>query len=229
VHATSLGDAAWGHLEGSGAHVVLATTSDEQLGLAGAIPPIQRVMDHGMRPALSVDVEISLAGDPFTQMRATLLTQRMQAVAGRMAGGPAVRMLDSAEVLGWATAGGAEAGGLADEVGTLTPGKRADLLVINTDDINTTPAGGNTAGIVVHGIDRSNVRGVLVAGRVRKWDGVLQGLDLPAVRALAEQSRAYLFEHAGFQLSPTGIDGVREMQDESLRSYLGSHDDEVAG
>lgn len=229
VHATSLGDPAWEQLESSGAHVVLATTSDEQLGLAGAIPPVQRVMDHGMRPGLSVDVEISLAGDPFTQMRATLLTQRMQAVAGRMAGGPAVRMLESAEVLEWATVGGAEAGGIADDVGTLTPGKQADLLIIDVDDINTTPAGGNTTGVIVHGIDRSNIRGVIVGGRVRKWDGALQGLDLAEVRALAEASRTYLFEKAGFQLSATGIDGVREMQDEALRSYLGSHDDEVAG
>jgi cytosine/adenosine deaminase-related metal-dependent hydrolase len=228
VHATSLGDPAWEQLERSGAHVTLATTSDEQLGLAGAIPPVQRVMDHGMRPGLSVDVEISLAGDPFTQMRATLLTQRMLATADRMAGKPARRLLESGEVLAWATIGGAEGAGLADEVGTLTPGKQADLLLVRTDDINTTPAGGNTAGVIVHGIDRSNIRGVLVGGRVRKWDGALVDVDLPAVRALAEASRAYLFEQAGFGLSPAGIEGVPELQDEWLRSYLGSHDDEVA-
>lgn len=229
VHATSLADPAWEALSSSGAHVVLATTSDEQLGLAGAIPPVQRVMDNGMRPALSVDVEISLAGDPFTQMRATQLTQRMHATADRMAGRGSVRLLESAEVLAWATVGGAEAGGIADQVGTLTPGKQADLLLIDVNDINTTPAGGNTAGIVVHGVDRSNIRGVLVAGRVRKWNGALVGLDLPAVRALAEESRAHLFEQAGFELTPAGIGGVGEMQDEALRSYLGSHDDEVAG
>jgi cytosine/adenosine deaminase-related metal-dependent hydrolase len=229
VHATSLGDPAWEQLERTGAHVVLATTSDEQLGLAGAIPPVQRVMDHGMRPGLSVDVEISLAGDPFTQMRATLLTQRMLATSDRMSGGRHTRLLESPEVLSWATLGGAEAGGLADQVGTLAPGKQADLLVIDLNDINTTPAGGNTAGTVVHGIDRSNIRGVLVGGRVRKWDGALVGLDLPAVRDLAERSRAYLFEQAGFHLSPSGIEGVPEMQDEYLRTYLGSHDDDVAG
>lgn len=229
IHATSLSDEAWEQLRTSGAHVVLATTSDEQLGLAGAIPPVQRVMDNGMRPGLSVDVEISLAGDPFTQMRATALTQRMLATSARMAGGPAVRLLESAEVLSWAIAGGAEAGGIADAVGSLTPGKQADLLFVNTDDINATPAGGNTTGLVVHGIDRANIRGVLVGGRVRKWDGALIGVDLRAVRALAEESRAHLFERAGFRLSPSGIDGVPEMQDAYLRSYLGSHDDEVAG
>lgn len=229
VHATSLSDDAWEQLRTSGAHVTLATTSDEQLGLAGAIPPVQRAMDNGMRPGLSVDVEISLAGDPFTQMRATLLTQRMLATSAKMSGQPAVRLLESAEVLAWATIGGAEAGGIADTAGTLTPGKQADLLLVNTHDINTTPAGGNTAGVIVHGIDRSNIRGVMVGGRVRKWDGALLGLDLSAVRTLAEESRGFLFEKAGFALSPEGIEGVPELSDPSLRGYLDSHDDEVSG
>lgn len=229
IHATSLGDPAWEALESSGSHVVLATTSDEQLGLAGAIPPVQRVMDHGMRPGLSVDVEISLAGDPFTQMRATLLTQRMLATAERMSGGPSRRLLESAEVLEWATIGGAAAGGIADQTGTLTPGKQADLLLVRTDDIGAIPAGGNTAGTIVHGVDRASIRGVLVGGRVRKWDGELVGLDLDRVRGLAEGSRAYLLEQAGFRLTPGGLEGVGEMQDEWLRTYLGSHDDEVAG
>lgn len=229
VHATSLSDDAWEQLRTSGAHVTLATTSDEQLGLAGAIPPMQRAMDNGMRPGLSVDVEISLAGDPFTQMRATLLTQRMLATSAKMSGQPAVRLLESAEVLSWATIGGAEAGGISDRVGTLTPGKQADLLFVNIDDINTTPAGANTAGVIVHGIDRSNIRGVMVGGRVRKWDGALLDLDLAAVRRLADESRAYLFGKAGFSLSPTGIDGVPELNDPSLRGYLDSHDDEVSG
>jgi cytosine/adenosine deaminase-related metal-dependent hydrolase len=227
VHATSLDDDAWEQLQTSGAHVTLATTSDEQLGLAGAIPPAQRVMDNGMRPGLSVDVEISLAGDPFTQMRSTLLTQRMLATADKMAGKPARRLLESAEVLAWATIGGAEGAGLADQVGTLTPGKQADLLFINTNDINATPAGGNTAGVVVHGIDRSNIRGVLVGGQVRKWDGALVGVDLAAVRELAEESRSHLFAQAGFRLAPSGIEGVPELQDAALRDYLGSHDDDV--
>lgn len=228
VHATSLADAAWDQLSATGTRIVLATTSDEQLGLAGAIPPVQRLMDYRMRPGLSVDVEISLAGDPFTQMRATMLTQRMLAVADQMAGKPPVRLLESSEVLEWATVGGAEASGVADVTGTIAPGKQADLLLIDTDDIAAIPGGANTAGTIVHGIDRSNIRGVLVAGKVRKWDGRLVDVDLERVRALAEASREYLLERAGFTLSGRGIEGVPELQDEYLRNYLGSHDDEVA-
>jgi hypothetical protein len=69
----------------------------------------------------------------------------------------------------------------------------------------------------------------MVGGRIRKWDGALLDLDLPRVRRLAEESRAYLFDKAGFALSPAGIDGVPELSDPSLRGYLDPHDDEVAG
>jgi cytosine/adenosine deaminase-related metal-dependent hydrolase len=226
VHATSLGDSAWEQIAASGAHVVLATTSDEQLGLAGAIPPVQRVVDAGMRPGLSVDVEISLAGDPFTQMRATLLTQRMLATAARMAGGPPSRLLTSAEVLSWATLGGAEACGLGDSVGSLTPGKQADLLVVDPTGANALP-GGNPVGQVVHGVDRSDVRVVLVGGAVRKWDGALVDVDLVEVRRLALDSRRHLLAGAGFSLGVGGLEGVPELRDDALRSYLGSHDDHV--
>lgn len=229
VHATSLADSAWEEMQRAGTHVVLATTSDEQLGLAGAIPPVQRLMDYGMRGGLSVDVEISLAGDPFTQMRATLLTQRMLATADAMAGAAARRLLESREVLEWAILGGAEAAGIDDQVGSLAPGMMADLLVVDLEDIAAVPVRGNLAGLVVHGIDRANIRGVLVGGRVRKWNGRLLGVDVGAVSRRAEESRAYLFDRAGFWLTDQGLQGVGELTDPSLRDYLGSHDDHVAG
>ena len=224
IHATSLTEAAWTQLIAAGAHIVLATTSDEQLGLAGAVPPVQRVMDAGIRPGLSVDVEISLAGDPFTQMRATMLTQRMHATVEGMAGRAMPRRLESAEVLEWATLGGADAGGLLDQIGSLTPGKQADLLIADVSDAVSIPAG-NAVALAVHGIDRASIQAVFVAGRPRKWAGRLVDVDLDAVRVQAEASRAYLVEKAGFTLDIDGLRGVPELQDEYLRTYLGAHDD----
>lgn len=224
IHATSLTDAAWTQLIAAGAHIVLATTSDEQLGLAGAVPPVQRVMDAGILPGLSVDVEISLAGDPFTQMRATMLTQRMHATMEGMAGRTMLRRLESAEVLDWATLGGAAAAGLLDELGSLTPGKQADILIADVSDAVSIPAG-NAVALAVHGIDRASIEAVFVGGRPRKWAGRLVGVDLEAVRVQAEASRAYLVEQAGFTLDIDGLHGVPALRDEYLRSYLGSHDD----
>ncbi len=226
IHATSLTESAWQAILSAGVRIVLATTSDEQLGLAGGYPPVQRVMDGGIRPGLSVDVEIALAGDPFTQMRATLLTQRMAATAEKMAGGPMPRRLGTREVLDWAISGGAESAGLAATIGSLAPGMAADLLLVDLADAVVIPAGDPIA-TIVHGIDRASIRGVLVGGAVRKWDGRLVGVDLAEVADRAERSRSHLLERAGFSLDASGLAGVPELQDAYLRDYLGGHDDRV--
>jgi cytosine/adenosine deaminase-related metal-dependent hydrolase len=223
VHATSLSDEAWEQIERCGVQVVLATTSDEQLSLAGGVPPIQRALDTGRKPGLSVDVEISLAGDAFTQMRATLLTQRMLAVMERTAGRPQPALLSNADLLEMATMSGAGAVGLADKVGSITVGKHADLLVIDAAGVNTIP-GGNPVGIVVQGVDRADVRAVFVGGRLRKWDGRVLDVDLADLRARAEASRDHVLGSAGFRIGPHGPEGVPELQDEHLRAYFTSHD-----
>jgi len=223
VHATALSEDAWEQIETAGVHVVLATTSDEQLSLAGGVPPIQRALDTGRKPGLSVDVEISLAGDAFTQMRATLLTQRMLAVMERTAGRPQPAMLSNEDILEMATMSGARAVGLGDEVGSITVGKQADLLVIDSAGVNTIP-GGNPVGIVVQGVDRADIRAVFVGGRLRKWEGRVLDVDLEDLRARAEASRDHVLGAAGFQIGPHGPEGVPELQDEHLRAYFTSHD-----
>jgi 5-methylthioadenosine/S-adenosylhomocysteine deaminase len=54
-------------------------------------------------------------------------------------------------------------------------------------------------GAVVSLMDRTNVETVIVAGKVRKWQGQLLGLDLPRLRQQIEASRDYLFSAAGIQ------------------------------
>lgn len=71
--------------------MTLPPTSDEQIGIADPMPPIQWVLDHGITPSLCVDVEISLAGDMYTQMLCLLATQCMGiANAGNSEGKAAV-------------------------------------------------------------------------------------------------------------------------------------------
>ncbi len=223
VHATGLSEDAWSQIERNDVQVVLATTSDEQLCLAGGVPPIQRALDAGIRPGLSVDVEISLAGDAFTQMRATLLTQRMLAAVARSTGAGAPALLGNADVLELATISGARAVGLGDQVGSISIGKRADLLVVRADGINSIP-GGNPTGILVQGVDRADIRAVLVDGTARKWDGEIVGLDVGALSDRAAASRDHVLAAAGFRLGSRGPEGVPELQDPALREYLGTHD-----
>ena len=222
VHCTDMSDAAWRHIADSGAHVTLAPTSDEQLGLADGVPPVQRALDSGVRPSLSVDVEISLSSDMFTQMRCILLTQRMQATNRRYRGDQAApAFITNRDVLDFATAQGAADVGLGEVIGTLTPGKQADIVAIRAEDINNLPLN-SAIGTIVQGTDTKNVDTVFVAGRPRKWRGELVGVDMTRLRRLAADSRDYLAAKAGFTVNPVQPPGRREIQDPYLREYFAS-------
>ncbi len=202
IHCTDLTDSAWKRIAAWGTHVTLATTSDQQIGIGSGRPPIQTVLDLGLRPSLSADVEIALAGDLFTQMRATLATQRMQVNTRVFEGDrepPA--FISNRDVLEFTTIEGARAIGLADRIGTLTPGKDADLIAVRGEDINNLPLN-NAIGTIVQGTDPRNIDLVLVAGTVRKWRGELLDTDLAAVRRLVHASRDRIAELAGFNLDP---------------------------
>lgn len=203
IHCTDLSDEAWAHLKENECGVTLAVTSDEQIGIAGGDPPIQKSLDMGIRPSMSVDVEIALASDMFSQMRAVLTTQRMQVAQLRYRGKDAPDMLTVRDVLEFSTINGARDMGLGEEVGSITPGKQADLLLIAADAANNFPLN-NAVGTVVLGADNGNVRGVFVGGEVRKWDGELLwgSKGLAHYRDLAIASRDRIMEEAEFELRP---------------------------
>ncbi|MFJ4798972.1 amidohydrolase family protein [Kitasatospora purpeofusca] len=198
IHATGLTGEAWRAIGASGTRVSLAPTSEAQIGLEDAVPAVDEALAAGVRPGLGIDVEVALAGDMFTQMRALHAIQRMRAVnAARGAHdgyGPPDR-ITTADVLDFATRQGAATVGLGATTGTLTPGKQADLLMITADEINNLPLN-DPIGTVVLGADARNIDTVLIAGRVRKWAGRLLDVDLPALRAEAAASRDHVHRAA---------------------------------
>jgi cytosine/adenosine deaminase-related metal-dependent hydrolase len=157
------------------------------------MPPIQKFLDRGLRPSLSVDVETNVPSDLFNQMRSVLALQRALATAD---GKPP---LSTREVLELATIEGAKANGLDSKVGTLTPGKQADIVMLRTDRLNVTPLN-DPATAVVAGMDTSNVDTVLIAGRVMKRHGTLMHVDWPAVHRAAAESRDHVIAKSGFKL-----------------------------
>ncbi len=157
------------------------------------MPPIQKFLDRGLRPSLSVDVETNVPGDMFNQMRSVLALQRT------MASAQGSTPVSTGEVLAYATVEGARANGLEEKVGTLTPGKQADVIILRTDRMNVTPLNDPATAVVV-GMDTGNVDTVLIGGRVMKRDGRLLHVDWPAVRRLANESRDYVVGKAGFKL-----------------------------
>ncbi|GAA5088431.1 cytosine/adenosine deaminase-related metal-dependent hydrolase [Thermocatellispora tengchongensis] len=78
IHATGLTTEAWKTMAATGTTVALAPTSDAQIGLETAIPAVDEALSAGIRPGLSIDVEVALASDMFTQMRALHAIQRMR-------------------------------------------------------------------------------------------------------------------------------------------------------
>ncbi len=200
IHCTNLTDEAWAAIADSGGKVALAVTSDQQLGCEDGIAPIQKAFDRGVDFGLSVDVECCLATDMFSQMQAALNSQRMLAAQRRFAGDEAApELMPARGVLELATVGGAKANGVWERCGSLTPGKDADLLLVDAEAINNLPLN-NAVGTVVLGADARNVDSVFVAGRPRKWAGLLVSSDLPGLRRRVLESRERLLERIDHDL-----------------------------
>jgi cytosine/adenosine deaminase-related metal-dependent hydrolase len=194
IHCVTFTDGAWKLVAGSGGHVSIACPIE--MGMGMGIPPIQQSLDHGIRPSLSVDVETEMPGDMFTQMRSVFSLQRMLASSPQAASRPA--LLTVREVVEFATIAGARANQLDRKVGTLTPGKDADIVMLRTDAINVMPLN-NAFGALVLAMDTSNVDTVFIAGKVVKQGGRLVGVDLDRIRRDAERSRDYVAGKSGWK------------------------------
>jgi cytosine/adenosine deaminase-related metal-dependent hydrolase len=129
----------------------------------------------------------------FNQMRSVLALQRGFASAADR------EPLSPAEVLACATIEGARANGLDAKVGSLTPGKQADVVLLRTDRLNVTPINDPVTAVVA-GMDTGNVDTVLIAGRLMKRHGKLLHVDWPAVRRMAAGSRDHVLAKSGFKV-----------------------------
>jgi cytosine/adenosine deaminase-related metal-dependent hydrolase len=195
VHANNLTEAEWQLAAKVGANVSIASPIEMEMG--HGIPAIQQALDHGIRPSLSVDVETEMAGDFFTQMRSVFTLQRMQRLARERAGEKNLpALLTAREVVEFATIEGAKDNALEKKVGTLIPGKDADIIMLRTDQINVMPVN-NAYGAVVLNMDTSNVDSVFIAGKLMKSQGKLVGVDMARVTRLLNQSRDYLVAKTG--------------------------------
>jgi len=191
IHSTGLTTEAWKAMGESGTTVALAPTSDAQIGLETAIPAVDEALSVGIRPGLSIDVEVALASDLFTQMRALLAIQRMRAVNAAHGTGGDLSRITTHDVLDFATLQGARTNGLGDVTGSLTPGKKADLLVVRAEDLNNMPLN-DPIGTLVLGSDARNITAVFVNGLPRKWDGEVLDVNLPELRAEVNASRDHV-------------------------------------
>jgi cytosine/adenosine deaminase-related metal-dependent hydrolase len=222
IHCNDMPEKGWRLIAEAETKITLATTSEQQLGLGSGVPVIQEALDHGIRPCLSGDVEVCLAGDMFTQMRTTLTTQRMLAKARKYRGDQkAPALIDHRDVIEFATRRAAEAVGLGDQIGTLTPGKYADIIAIRAEDLNNMPMN-NAIGTIALATESQNIDMVFVAGSLRKWRGKLIGQDIDTLREMVHDSRNYIASRVGFDIKPTRH--IRLKHDEIQHRHKGSFD-----
>ncbi len=197
IHMTGMSDDGWKYAADAGAHVSLAVPIE--MHMRHGQPPIQRAIDLGMSTSLSTDVECTMTADFFTQMRSLITLQRMVVNNAALAGDTDhPDLMTCLQAIRHATMGGAEGLKLDRKIGSLTPGKEADILLLDAEAINVAPLN-NVPGAVVTLMERTNVDTVMVAGQVRKWRGQLLGFDVARLRSELTASRDYLFEAAGIE------------------------------
>ena len=202
LHCSHLSAQAWRLIRDSGGGVALSVPTEMTMG--HGMPAIQDALDNGVRPSLSSDLTVAMSQDSFTQMRATLTLQRLLLLQRARNGEQNLPpLLTCREVLEFATIEGARCTGLEDKIGTLTPGKEADIVLLKADQLDVWPLN-NAPGTVVNMMNPSHVDTVFIAGRAKKWRGGLTGVDLPRVLELAEDARDGVVQRAGFERNLLG-------------------------
>ena len=185
-----------------GCHVSLSTGIEMTMG--HGIPAIQNVLDVGLQPSLSSDHAVTLTSDMFSMMRMTGVVQRYGVFQREVNGDKnAPKLLTCRELLEFATINGARTMNADSKVGTLVPGKEADLLMLKADSIDIWPLN-NVYGSVVGLMGPSHVEAVFIAGQVKKWRGSLVGVDMPKVLANMQEARDGVLKRANFPMNLLG-------------------------
>lgn len=198
IHASHLTHEEWELVRDSGGNVSFAPQIEIQMGHGWA--PAATASQYDVPIGLSSDVVTTAPADQFTQMRAVLGSERgrkhQDAWDDDLDGQEASPgLITSRQTLGWATFGGAEVAGIAERTGSLTPGKKADVVIIDGSAVNVAPII-DPAGAVVCAADVSNVKTVLVDGELLKEDFKLTA-SLDGPRRAVEESRDYLLSEFG--------------------------------
>lgn len=219
VHGWSLTDKELQYMVETG--TTLSVTPETELQMGMGFPALQRFTEAGGRPGLGIDIVSNQSADMFTQMRLGL--QSVRGLANEKLASrnlfPESLATSTAQVLRHATIDGARALGLADDVGSLSVGKRADIVLIRKNDINIAPATNATAA-VVHYANVGNIDTIIAGGLIRKQGGSLVGHDIPEIVARLLESTTRVLERADVFDRNAVRDQIRQIFPTDHRSRL---------
>jgi 5-methylthioadenosine/S-adenosylhomocysteine deaminase len=190
VHCCYFSEEEWRLVADSGGTVSIAPQVELQMGHGW--PPVMKAVEYGLRPGFSIDVVTTVPGDMFTQIRAAFGAERARtnAIAWQANEPVPPTMLTAKQMLEMATINGAHVAGLEGRTGSLIPGKKADIVLLDARSLNMVPVIDAAAAVTLCA-DVSNVDTVFVDGVVRKRGGKLVA-DTERARQLVESSRDYL-------------------------------------
>jgi len=160
--------------------------------------PYNEWVEMGLRPGMSNDDPLTYSINMFAEMQTLYAFERAR--QWRLTPPiPHTSMITLRDVLESATLRNAENCGVDHKAGSLTPGKEADIVLLNADNVGSYPKA-NAIATVVQGCNIGSVDTVLVAGQVMKWRGKLVDVDLNKIRRMVDSSREYIFAKANWPL-----------------------------
>ena len=200
VHAATLSDDSYQRIAATGGHASVSAESEQNAGQG--YPPTWLLRRHNIPVSLSMDTSVWWSADLFSAMRATLNADRCREHLEAHKRNETVMLchLRAEQVVTWATLGGAQALGMDSVISSITPGKKADLVLIKNDQSPVMFPLLNPYGHVVFQAGRGDVHTVMVDGKVVKHNHRLLGIDLvkakQAVMKTVEYARAQMGEQA---------------------------------
>ncbi|GAA1820738.1 amidohydrolase family protein [Actinomadura chokoriensis] len=204
VHAASLSADSYHRIAATGGSISVSTESEQSAGQG--YPPTWVLRNHDIPVSLSMDTSVWWSGDLFSAMRTTLGADRCRMHLEAHGKGDTVThcTLRADQVVDWATRGGARTLG-RDDLGSLAPGKKADVVLIKNEYSPVSFPVLNPYGHVAFQAQRGDVHTVVVNGRVVKHDHRLVDTDLAAARREVEATVEYLRSSMGEEAWAAGM------------------------
>jgi 5-methylthioadenosine/S-adenosylhomocysteine deaminase len=192
VHAATLTRDSYNRIAATGGSVSVSTESEQSAGQG--YPPTWQLREHDIPVSLSMDTSVWWSGDLFSAMRTTLGADRSREHLEAHARQETVTNchLRAEDVVAFATRGGSKALGLDSVVGSLEPGKKADVVLIKNDASPVMFPLLNPYGHVAFQAQRGDVHTVVINGQVVKHAHRLVGADLPKARQAGGETVEYL-------------------------------------
>jgi cytosine/adenosine deaminase-related metal-dependent hydrolase len=205
VHAATLSPDSYQRIAASGGTVSVSAESESSAGQG--YPSTWELRKYDIPISLSNDTSVWWSTDMFAAMRSTINADRAREHHEAHARNETItnHPVRTQHAVEWATRGGARALGMDSLIGSLEPGKKADVVLIKNDESPAMTPIINPYGHVVYQAQRGDVHTVVVNGRVVKRDHQLVGVNLPAARTGVARTIEYLVSQMGYDAWAGGM------------------------